>query len=183
MKLEIRSFADAGQQKKERVIIKALSDTDVGEYLLMCSDIAKDGSATAGRKTAYWFPDKEIRAGDLVVLYSKSGTDSEKQLESGGTAHSSIGDWRALCGLAETEQCSCSLLNGNSRSPSNFVKSRALFLEVVKPVHSLPRMFSRHELPRSEQQLQQAQWAYLYRLAQVDYNFIRGSIHKDSSNG
>jgi hypothetical protein len=87
MKLRISSFADAGQADKERLIIKAESDTDIGDYLVMASSISSSGGATAGRKTAYWFPDKDVKAGDLVVLYSKSGTQSEKKLQSGATAH------------------------------------------------------------------------------------------------
>jgi len=87
MKLRISSFADAGQQNKERLIIRAESDVDVGDYLVMCSAISPTGTASAGRKLAYWFPDKEIKSGDLVILYSKRGTESEKKLESGATAY------------------------------------------------------------------------------------------------
>lgn len=87
MKLKISSFADVGQPEKERLIIRAESDADVGEYLVMATSISTDGNATAGFKLAYWFPDKEVKAGDLVVLYSKSGKQSEKQLTSGVTAH------------------------------------------------------------------------------------------------
>jgi len=87
MKLEIRSFADAGQQQKERLVIRALSDVDVGDYLVLCSTVTSDGKAVAGTRTAYWFPDKQVKSGDLVVLYSKRGTRGEKQLESGATAH------------------------------------------------------------------------------------------------
>jgi hypothetical protein len=87
MKLKISSFADAGQQSNERLVIRAETDADVGEYLVMCSSTSSEGNATAGRKVAYWFPDKEVKSGDLVVLYSKSGTQSEKKLQSGATAH------------------------------------------------------------------------------------------------
>lgn len=87
MKLRFSSFADAGQPQKERLVLKAYEDTDVGEYLIMISSASADGRATAGRKITYWFPDKEVKAGDLVVLYSKHGTQSEKRREAGGTVH------------------------------------------------------------------------------------------------
>ena len=87
MKLKFSSFADAGQPQKERLVLRVEEDTDVGDYLIMISSGASDGRATAGRKVAYWFPDKEVKAGDLVVLYSKRGSQSEKKLDAGGTAH------------------------------------------------------------------------------------------------
>lgn len=87
MSLEIRSFANPGDLDKERIVLKALSDTDVGDYAVLRSGLAKDGGPTSGRKRAYWFPDSNVKAGDLVVLYTKKGTQRQKPIEAGGTAH------------------------------------------------------------------------------------------------
>lgn len=86
MKLKIKSIADPGMSEKERLAISVLADDDVGKYAVFCSEKSVEG-ATAGNKTAYWFPDVKVSAGDVVILYTKAGADSNKQLESGGVAH------------------------------------------------------------------------------------------------
>lgn len=86
MNLKHSSFADPGSFEKERLVLKAYADVEIGNYAVFCSSV-NDGNATAGHKTAYWFPDGKVKAGDLVVLYTKGGTDSKKTLSSGATAH------------------------------------------------------------------------------------------------
>ncbi len=85
--LEISSFPDAGVLEKERLVIKALSQIDIGSYILLVSNVSETKSPTSGRKTAYWFPDGEINSGDLVVLYTKKGKSSKKDIGEGRTAH------------------------------------------------------------------------------------------------
>ena len=87
MKVQIQSFKDVGVPDKERVVMKVATDHDIGKYLLFHSNKSAESNATSGRKIMYWFPDKPIKAGDLVVLYSKKGKRSEKKLDSGGTVH------------------------------------------------------------------------------------------------
>jgi hypothetical protein len=87
MKIEIRSFADAGNHQKERVVMRAQSDVDIGVYALFLSDISGDRTATAGLQTAFWFPDGPVKSGDLVVLYTKPGASSKKELNEGRTVH------------------------------------------------------------------------------------------------
>jgi len=87
MMLEIASFADAGVLEKERLIIRVLSDLDIGAYIVLWSDLSDSRSPTAGIKTAYWFPDKKVKSGDKIVLYSKSGKDSKKDIGDGHSAH------------------------------------------------------------------------------------------------
>lgn len=88
MNLEIRSFADAGNLLKERIILKALTDLDVGEYAVFRSGVgSRGGTPTSGRKIAYWFPDEDVKADDLVVLYTKRGSRGAKGIEGGRTAY------------------------------------------------------------------------------------------------
>ena len=88
MKLEIRSFADVGEISKERIILKALKDLDVGDYAVLRSRTGSNGrEPTSGRKTAYWFPDEKVQADDLIILYTKEGTRGTKLLDDGQTAH------------------------------------------------------------------------------------------------
>jgi hypothetical protein len=86
MNLEITSFADAGQPQKERIVLKALINLNVGEYAVFRSGVS-DGDPTAGWKSAYWFPDADVKANDLVILYTKKGSQSTKSLGNGRTAH------------------------------------------------------------------------------------------------
>ena len=42
---------------------------------------------TTDVRNAFWFPDKRLHQGDLVVVYSKRGRDRHKQLDDGHQAH------------------------------------------------------------------------------------------------
>ena len=46
-----------------------------------------DDEVTTDVSNALWFPYKRLRAGDLVVVYSKGGRDKRKQLEDGHKAY------------------------------------------------------------------------------------------------
>lgn len=86
MKIEIQSVADKGNNQKERLVLKVRSGSDIGEYLLIQTGY-NDGGVTIGTFYTYWFPYKSVSPGDLVVLYTKSGKDSEKDLSGGRKAH------------------------------------------------------------------------------------------------
>lgn len=86
MKVEIKSIADKGDPKKERLVLRVQHDVNIGQFLVLCTGFS-NGQVNIGIRNTYWFPDKDVRAGDLVVLYSKSGGDNEKVLDSGAKAH------------------------------------------------------------------------------------------------
>lgn len=86
MNLTLKSIADKGNPQKERVVIRVAQNTDVGSYLLLCTGFI-DGKVNTGVTDTFWFPDKEVGAGDLVVLYSKTGKTNEKTLENGTKVH------------------------------------------------------------------------------------------------
>jgi hypothetical protein len=86
MNIKFSSIADRGVPKKERLVLKVVAKTDVGEYAVFRTGIS-GSEVTTDVMNTFWFPDKPVAAGDLVVLYSKSGTQNEKELERGGRAH------------------------------------------------------------------------------------------------
>ena len=86
MNLSIRSIADKGDPQKERLTLRCLADTDLGHYVLLQTD-SRDGVPTTGVNRTMWFPDKIIQTGDLVIIYTKPGTRSEKVLTTGKKAH------------------------------------------------------------------------------------------------
>jgi hypothetical protein len=86
--LRFSSFANAGDLNKERAVLRAESDVNIGQFAVFRSLASSTGSgATAGKKIAYWFPDTQLKKGDLVVIYTKRGKSSEKKLDGGRTAH------------------------------------------------------------------------------------------------
>jgi len=86
MKLQLRSIVAPGKLQKERLTLRALEDLDVGDYLVAQSGYADDSPTTDFDHTL-WFPYKEIQKGDLVVVYTKAGTNSERVLANGHKAH------------------------------------------------------------------------------------------------
>ena len=86
MKLELRSIQDRGIADKERIVMKANTKVDVGQFAVIEAGFS-DGVANSSTRDCYWFPDKVVEEGDWVVLYTKSGDDREKVQKSGATAH------------------------------------------------------------------------------------------------
>ncbi|MCJ2069406.1 hypothetical protein MKK75_11485 [Methylobacterium sp. J-030] len=87
MNFEFRSIIKAGDLKDERITLRATSDLDVGDFILAQSGLVDDGP-TAHFFYTFWFPYKEIKARDLVVLYTRSGRSGlSKDLENGNSAH------------------------------------------------------------------------------------------------
>ena len=86
MKIEIKSIANKGVIDKERIVLKALSDADIGDYLLIQAGFS-NGEVTVATYKTYWFPYKAVAAGDLIVLYTKYGKESDKELNQGKKAH------------------------------------------------------------------------------------------------
>lgn len=86
MKLEMKSIQDQGIIGKERIVMKALSRLDVGQFAVLQAGYSGEGVNTS-TNDCYWFPDKIVEEGDWVVLYTKSGNEKEKVQKSGVTAH------------------------------------------------------------------------------------------------
>lgn len=109
MQLELKNFADAGVIDKERLIIRVLADVNIGYYVVLRSKTNDSGGPISGTKDAYWFPDVEVSRGDLIVLYTKSGTPSKKPLKSGdGLAHFYY--WRKIAPFWGAEQRNTAVL-------------------------------------------------------------------------
>lgn len=86
MKLELRSIIAPYDLKNERLTLRALADLDIGDYLVAQSGYV-DGSPTTNFFHSLWFPFKLIQKDDLVVVYSKVGTNTERVLVGGNKAH------------------------------------------------------------------------------------------------
>lgn len=86
MKLEIKYIKDRGTTD-ERVVLVANEDCDIGKYFVFTTKKNAEKIVYSNLKQPYWFPDKVVKKGDLVILYTKSGTSSFKENEGGNTSH------------------------------------------------------------------------------------------------
>lgn len=86
MKLAIRNVAQKGESEKERLVIRVVDDTEIGDYIILRTGFV-DGSVNVAVTHTFWFPNKSVKAGDLVVIYSKIGQAKDRPLDSGGTVH------------------------------------------------------------------------------------------------
>lgn len=87
MNIKIRAIRNSGVADKERLVLQVLRDDDIGYYVVFDTTFTEDGKISNKVRHSYWFPDKKVRIGDLVILYTKPGTQSESQNEDGSTAH------------------------------------------------------------------------------------------------
>jgi hypothetical protein len=87
MNFAITEIANAGVLDRERVVIKAIGSADVGDYAVFRAIATSKNRITTGNvPNVFWFPDIEVTAGDIVVLYTKKGTHSKKKT-SGSTSY------------------------------------------------------------------------------------------------
>lgn len=86
MRVKIESIADRGDLDRERLVLRVVGDADIGEYLLIRTGF-EDDHVTTEVVNAFWFPDRTISRGDLVVVYSKSGAPKRKSIRDDRTAH------------------------------------------------------------------------------------------------
>lgn len=87
MNIAIKKVKDAGDPERERLLLQVQSDDDIGRYAVFATSSAEDGGVSNKVDDTFWFPDYEVSAGDLVVLYTKGGTAKVKHNEDGTTSH------------------------------------------------------------------------------------------------
>ncbi len=87
MNIKIKNIVDAKDLEKERIVFNVIADDFLGAYLVFKSKKTGEKTISSALQNPYWFPDKEVKKGDLVVLYTKSGTDTEKKNEDGSTTY------------------------------------------------------------------------------------------------
>lgn len=87
MNIEVVDIKNRGERNKERLVLKALSDLDIGYYIVFQTTKTGENTFSGNPERVFWFPDKEVEEGDLIVLYSKKGKNSSRQNKSGNTTH------------------------------------------------------------------------------------------------
>lgn len=87
MKIEIVNIVDRGVANKERLWLKVIATTNLNYFIVFDTTYTSQNAISNLQRHAYWFKPKEVRAGDSVVLYTKSGTPSEQKNQDGSTTH------------------------------------------------------------------------------------------------
>ncbi len=72
MKVQIQYVADKGNLSRERLVMRVRKEVDIGDFILIRTGF-EDDEVTTEVSNAFWFPYQQLRAGDLVVVYSKKG--------------------------------------------------------------------------------------------------------------
>lgn len=71
--LEIEKLYKAAGED-ERVVLKALADCNLGEYILTDSTFGADGGSSNLFRHVFEFPTYDVKKDEWVVLYTKKGT-------------------------------------------------------------------------------------------------------------
>ncbi len=87
MNIELKYIKDRGNKVKERIVLKAKTDLDIGYYMVFLTKKTGEESFSSDPEKVFWFPDKEVKEGDLIVLYTKPGEKSIKENKSGNSTH------------------------------------------------------------------------------------------------
>ena len=86
MLISINKLKGKGDLDDERLVMEAGMNLDVGDYAVFQTGYS-NGGPTIKVHHAYWFPNKEVREGDLIILYTRAGSQHERRSEDGGTSH------------------------------------------------------------------------------------------------
>lgn len=87
MNVKIKYVKDKGELVNERIVFAIEANINIGEYALFDTTYKGNGIVSNKLRHAYWFPDKEVNVGDLIVVYTKSGKTNKKLNKDGSYSH------------------------------------------------------------------------------------------------
>jgi hypothetical protein len=87
MKVNIISIHNRGNYEKEHVLMRVLDDCDIGRYMLADSTYTPKGQVSNKVRHTFWIPDKEVKKGDLVSVWTRSGNDTTTKNDNGDIIH------------------------------------------------------------------------------------------------
>ncbi|MFA6524422.1 MAG: hypothetical protein WC264_01920 [Candidatus Paceibacterota bacterium] len=87
MKLKITRIIDVGNKEKERIVLKALDDVNVGSYVIFKSKKIGETMVSNIIPYTFWFKDQQVKKNDLVVVYTKTGIPKSILNATGNTSH------------------------------------------------------------------------------------------------
>ena len=87
MKLSIELVKEHGNLDKERIILKALENIDIGNYMIADTTYIDEDQVSNKLRHTFWLPDVKVNKGDLIVVYTKVGNESIKKNKSGNKTY------------------------------------------------------------------------------------------------
>jgi hypothetical protein len=86
-RLKMRGIRDSGIPEKERLVLDVVEDDDIGDYVVFHTHIIRPRVVSTRVRQTFWFPDRAVRSGDVIVLYTKKGKTRERENSDGTTSH------------------------------------------------------------------------------------------------
>jgi len=87
MDLKIISVHGQGDFNSEYVLCRVIEDCDVGRYQLCDTTYLDNGRVSNKLRHTFWFPDKAVKKGDLVSVWTRSGNDTTEKNSAGTIVH------------------------------------------------------------------------------------------------
>lgn len=87
MKFKIRGLKEPGNIEKERVVIEALEDGNIGNMLIALTEQQGKDEVSSKIENPYWVPDQEVSKGDLIIIYTKNGQKTSRKNNSGSSSY------------------------------------------------------------------------------------------------
>lgn len=87
MDLTITSVHGHGDASKEYVMLRVDRDCDLGDYILADTTYVGPNQVSNELRHMFWFPSKQVVAGDVVVLRTGTGRHVEEAQKDGSTKH------------------------------------------------------------------------------------------------
>ena len=86
MKLSIRNIKFKNTQN-ERVVLFANEDCEIGLYFLLLTRRSGTDEITNEIEFPFWLPNRKVKKGDLVIIYTKEGNKGYKSNEDGSNSY------------------------------------------------------------------------------------------------
>lgn len=86
MKIKIDSVVDHGTLNSERVILSVMEATDL-KYFIVADTTYLGTSISNKLRHMHWFLPRSVQAGDIVELYTKTGTNRQENIGNGKTKY------------------------------------------------------------------------------------------------
>jgi len=87
MDVRISKISGHGDYKSECVLLEVVADCDIGAYMLADSTYTSENRISNKVRHTFWFPDKKVKKGDFVSLWTQGGTDTTTTNDAGKTVH------------------------------------------------------------------------------------------------
>ncbi len=87
MRLQIVRIADRGVPNLERLHLAVVQEAALSYYIVLATRYQAPTAVVNKSVPAYWFPNRQVKPGDQVILYTGSGEDKSRVEGNGSTTY------------------------------------------------------------------------------------------------